>query len=316
MCPQLLVRLPLLPALLIPALAIASCSDSDGGPQAPAAAIDAGADQAAAVDGSLPETGPEASGDSAQPETSMPPLQEQEPNDGAKIEEHNDLPTGAVLQGAIDKPGDADILHFSAAAGTAYTISLDAPAGSLLQGHLTAMDDGRDGDPAGEDYVKIVRTTAGAVGLDLLAMGQGGYYIVVRDVRNISAASVGGPEYTYAVTVTEADPKGFEAPALQFPVNLQDKLDRAGGLRLYPFTATEGANAVFDLEATGSMDGRMMVFAASAGSWIARNDDRALGDSDPLIDAPLYGSGAMWLVVENVDEAAADWAYTLQGSLK
>jgi hypothetical protein len=315
------------PLLLAAAWVMPGCSDSDAG--APAAVVqeDCGAgdqetpdaaseEPQAPVDGSMPETSPEAAMDATQEEASGPTLQEQEPNDGSTLEEHNALPVGAVMQGAIDKPGDADIFRFEAVAGKAYVLSLEVPQGSVLQAHLTAMDDGRGSKPAGDDYVKLARSLTGPAGLELLAMGQGGYYVVVRDARNISSATVGGAEYRYTVTVAESDPKAFEAPALTFPANLQDKLDRAGGLRLYPFTATQGQDAVFDLKATGSMDGRLMVYAASTGSWIARNDDRSAGDPDPLIDATLYGSGAMWLVVENIDEKAGDWAYTLQGTLQ
>jgi hypothetical protein len=296
-----------------------SCSSSDSGsPQPAAPQEDAAADvQDAAMDQAYPDAQPEAAADVApEQEAAAQLLQEKEPNDGTTTAEFNALPAGAIMQGAIDKPGDNDIFRFDAAPGKAYSISLSLPSGSLLQPHLTAMDTGRDTHAAGEDYVKIVKSTSSDVSLDLLAMGQGGYFAVVRDARNVSGPTVGGAEYKYTVTVTEVDPKSFEAPALQFPVNLQDKLDRAGGLRLYPFTATEGANAVFDLKATGTMDGRLMVFASSIGSWIARNDDRSVGDPNPLIDAPLSESGAMWLVVENVDETSTDWAYSLQGTLQ
>jgi hypothetical protein len=83
-----------------------------------------------------------------------------------------------------------------------------------------------------------------------------------------------------------------------------------------PFTATRGASAMFDRKASGAIHGRQMVAAPSRAWWIARNDDRAMGAPNPLIDAPLSESGAMWLMVENVDEAAGDLAYTVQGTLQ
>jgi hypothetical protein len=242
-------------------------------------------------------------------------LQETEPNNGKVDGEFNALPVGSIMVGALDTPGDTDIFRFDATAGKVYTISLEMPVGSKLQGHLTVMDDGRDGHTEGDDFVKIVRGDSGTLTLDMLAMGLGGYYVVVRDTRNVAGQSVGTAGFDYKTTVVERDPATFEAAAMTFPVSLSETLASAGTVRLYPFDGTTGANVLFDLKAKGDMDGRLLVFAKATGSWIARNDDRAMGDSNPLIDAPLFESGAMWLVVENVREAPANLGYTLNGTM-
>ena len=59
----------------------------------------------------------------------------------------------------------------------------------------------------------------------------------------------------------------------------------------------------------------MMIFAKSTGSWCARNDNQSASDINPLIDAPLTESGAMWLVVENVDHDATGFGYAITATL-
>jgi hypothetical protein len=63
------------------------------------------------------------------------------------------------------------------------------------------------------------------------------------------------------------------------------------------------------------MDGRLFIYSLTEQDWIARNDNRALDDPDPLIDAPLTADGAMLLVVENIEEQASALGYTLSTSL-
>lgn len=45
------------------------------------------------------------------------------------------------------------------------------------------------------------------------------------------------------------------------------------------------------------------------------SDDRTVGDRNPLIDAPLTASGAMYLVVVNLEVAPADTRFTLSATL-
>lgn len=305
-------------------LILAGCSSSDSpagseplpGNDASVAEDGPQPDQAAVSETGSDGGGQEASGEDGDVEAGpMPSVSEKEPNDGKTTADFNALPLGSVMVGAVGEPGDADIFRFDATAGKAYTISLEMPAGTQLSGHLTVMDDGRDGHQNGEDYVKIVRGSTGTITLDVLAMGMGGYYVVVRDSRNVDGQSVGAPGFDYKVWVVERPTKEFEAPALKFPVNLEESLASRGGMRLYPFDGAEGTNVLFDLKAKGEMDGRLLVYAKSTGSWIARNDNRAQADPNPLIDAPLTASGAMWLVVDNISETAADLSYTLDGTM-
>jgi hypothetical protein len=316
----------LLAASALMVLAGCSSSDETGNPQ-PLPGNDASVSEDGATSDQVanPETGPDTATQDATEEDAvaeaeagpMPTVNEKEPNDGKTDGEFNALPLSSMMLGAIGVPGDVDIFRFDATAGKAYTVSLELPSGSLLKGHLTVMDDGRDGHANGDDFVKIVRGTSATIMADVLAMGQGGYYVVVRDSRNVDGQtpSVGAAGFDYKVWVVERPTQDFEGAALKFPVNLEETLASRGAMRLYPFDGTEGTDVLFDLKAKGDMDGRLLVFAKSTGSWIARNDDRAQGDPNPLIDAPLTASGAMWLVVENISETAANLSYTLDGTM-
>jgi hypothetical protein len=55
------------------------------------------------------------------------------------------------------------------------------------------------------------------------------------------------------------------------------------------------------------------VFSQSTGDWIARNDTGPMGN-DPLVDAPLFATGLMYLVVENITPEATVLGYSLSAS--
>lgn len=234
-------------------------------------------------------------------------LVEQEPNDGATLEEVNELPLGASLVGNIDVD-DADIFRVPTVGGRAYRVSLEVPAGSALAGHLTVLDSGRGDDAAGSDYVRLSRTGVAAdVELDLVAMGDG-HLVVVRDARNVGGAGAGGGGHGYVVRVEELDAGAAE---LAIPSTLQGSLAHAGALRAYRFDAASGMELTADLSSDGDLDARLFVVSLATGDWIARADDRSATDTDPLLDAPLFGEGEMLLVVENIAEEATSLGYTL-----
>ena len=45
--------------------------------------------------------------------------------------------------------------------------------------------------------------------------------------------------------------------------------------------------------------------------WVARNDNRAVDDLDPLIATPLTADGPWLLVVDNIEETPAGLSYRL-----
>lgn len=242
------------------------------------------------------------------PDLAATVIDESEPNDGTTFDEIDALSTGQAARGFVDAM-DSDVFGIATEPGRLYEVTIDT-AGSPLVPHITVLDDGRDGDAAGGDYVKISRGTP----LRFLAMGEGGYYVAVRDARNVDGGMAGGADHTYSLSVVELEPADATAGAVNFGSTFNGALDGAADVDLWTFDGTEGTFVTFDLRATGDMDARLYVFAQSTGSWIARQDDRAAGDPDPVIDAPLTASGPMYLVVENIDDQATAFGYTVEAA--
>jgi hypothetical protein len=274
-------------------------------------------DADAAPDVGSPEAGSDAADGGGGDADAPAALQESEPNGGATTEEVDDLPLGASMQGGVQDPDDTDVFRVQTQPGKVYLAKLDVPAGSSLQGHLTVIDDGRNGKVAGDDFVKIaVAGSASSAELVFLAMGQGGHFVAVRDARNVQGQSVGGPGYDYVLSVVEADvSSGIEAGTLVFPSQSSGQLAHPAALLLHPFDGAQGTDVLFDLAATGDADFRLFVFSKTQADWIARNDDRSAGDPNPLIDAPLTAGGGMWLVVENIEPEAKTLGFSLSSSM-
>jgi len=315
---RLLRFVPLAAAVLVLA-SYTACSSSDDGAGGSAPDQDAAVEAAieasdeAAMEASA-EAAIEAATEAGEEAAVVPTAQEQEPNNGATDTEYNDLPIGTQVSGAIQDKGDPDIFRVPAEPGKVYLATLTA-LGSALQGNLTVMDTGRDGDPEGSDYVKLANATGTSATLAWLGMGEGGHFVVVRDKRNLESATVGDADFKYQLIVEERPATEFEGGALDFILPMTGKLSSVGDLKLYPFDGTAGSDIVVKLDASGDMDGRLMIFAKGTGSWIARNDNQSQSNIDPLIDAFLTESGAMWLVVENVEHAATGLDYALTATM-
>lgn len=241
---------------------------------------------------------------------------ETEPNDGAQPTEVDALALGHVVEGAVGAAGDADVFQVPVPAGTVVEATLTPLDGSTLTPHLTVFDDGRGGHAAGDDYVKIVRAPSGEVRLQWLGMGQGGYYLAVRDARNVDGQSVGGSGFGYRLSVRSLDRAGVTRGALSLSAAQSGALGSPGAIDLYTFQAQAFQDAQIDLQAAGDVDGRLVVYAESTQDWIARNDNRSDSDVNPLIDAPLSEGGALVLVVENLAEQAQSLGYAMTASLQ
>jgi hypothetical protein len=213
------------------------------------------------------------------------------------------------MTGVIGATGDADVIRLEGTIpGHAYRARLTTD-GSALDGHLTVLDDGRGDEPAGADYVRLHRTPDGGdATVEFVALG-GGVLLVVRDARDVDGGGAGGDDHTWRVQVEDVTAE-VTAPALTVPGTITDALPAAGAVRLYPFAADAGADVVFDL-ATDGFDGRLFVVSTSVGDWIARNDDRAIDDTNPRIDAPLFEEGPYLLLVESNSEAPEGLGFTL-----
>ena len=231
-----------------------------------------------------------------------------EPSDGGV--EVDELILGEPVSGAITAEGEQDAYRVETTGARFYRVSLTLPVGSELEPHLTVIDDGRDDDPPGADFVQISRVGGDDDGnLELVAAGDG-HIVVVRDARNVGGPGAGSPQHTYELSIEELPLAEVSSGDLTFPSTVEGELAHAGAVAVYRFEAEAFSYALFELTAQGDMDGRMFVIAESTGDWIARNDDQA-GSVDPLIDAPLTEGGVLWLVVDNVSEPATDLGYTL-----
>ncbi len=319
--------------LVLALLFAAGCgSDSSNNGQKAADAssqVDAGSDTSTASDAGPGDSGPSDSGPATdsgpsadagtdtQADTSAGhSVQESEPNDGAAATDFDEINVGDFVSGTITQ-GDSDIFHVQTTPGKVYRATVILPQnGSPLQPHLTVFDDGRGSNGPANDYVKIVRGDQQP--LEFLAMGEGGYYVAVRDGRNVddSSANVGGADFAYRLHVDEVPIADVTAGTLSFPATQHGTLSSAGAIDLYQFDATEGTNVTVDLTAAGDMDGRLMVFAPSTGSWIARNDNRTASDVNPLLDAPMSAGGGLLLVVENITEQTTSLDYQFDASAK
>jgi hypothetical protein len=143
---------------------------------------------------------------------------------------------------------------------------------------------------------------------DFLAFGQGGHYVIVRDTHTVDGTATGGSGFGYELRVDE---RGLVLDALAFPSTVQGALEDVGGVALYSFDANENADFTVDLQADGDLDARLFVFSVDEGDWVARNDDRAQGDPNPLLDAFFPVGGPMILVVESTAEDANDLGFTI-----
>lgn len=226
-------------------------------------------------------------------------LVEAEPNDGDPVTDVNDLPVGRAIAGSVDGD-DVDFFHLTEQTAT-HIYRARLSANGLGAAKLVVLDDGRGGDAPGADYVRIVNGDA----VEFAVLGGGSVYIAVDDEGE-------GGGYILVVEDISGD---FIRDAIDTDVedSVDGALDHAGAVAVYalPPTVSRGVDVVFDLEADGDLDARLFVVSRSVGDWIARNDDRAVDDLDPLIDAPLTDDGPYFVLVENSALAPTSLSFTL-----
>ncbi len=241
--------------------------------------------------------------------------QEMEPNDGATLTEVNPITPGVVMQGSIGAANDSDIFKVATTPGKVYEVRLVTTSLSPLEGHLSVFDAGRNGKSAGQDYIKIATSGHGThdAVLRLLAMGEGGYLLAVRDERNVPKASgYGGPSFSYLLSVEEHAASEVVQKNLPLPGTTSASLGSPGDLHLYPFTIASNQSITADLTPTSdSFFARMFVFSSKTGDWVARNGNDGSDPASHFDDVPLQPAGDAFLVVENVNEEATSLGYTL-----
>ncbi len=222
-------------------------------------------------------------------------LVESEPNGGDPVTEVNVLPVDASLVGVIDGADDVDFFRLDGAvAGHLYVVS----ASGDFDARLAVLDDGRGGDAPGADYVRL-----GHGHLFFAVLGGGVFVAVDDDVGSGGAYNVNVVDITLDLTQDA------------IVDDVSGALDDASVIVAYPFDADAGSDVIFDLDTAGDGDFRLFVVSLSTGDWIARNDDRAVDDVNPLIDAPLFEEGPYVLLVENNEQTATSLNYTITATL-
>jgi hypothetical protein len=254
-------------------------------------------------------------GSDAQERSDTVERQESEPNNGEADGKFDSISTGGLVSGSISPAGDVDVFKLDVPPGKVYFARLDSE-NSRLQGHLTVFDAGRDGEQMGSDYRKIVSSEAGGV-VQFLAMGEGGYFLAVRDRRNVGTeAGAGGDDFNYELSVEAVDKSQFSRGSVVFGGQQGDTLDGPAHLALYQLPGSKGDEIEIDIQATGDADLRALVYSETTRDWIARHDDRGINNTDPIIDAPLTAEGPFWLLIENIDETASGLGFNYTATRK
>ncbi len=241
-------------------------------------------------------------------------VDEEEPNGGDPVTATNRIALDQGVRGAVATANDADVYAFASTPGHAYRARC-VTDGSPLSCHLTVLDDGRSGDPAGDDYVRLAEKPTGPDAmLTFVALGQGGHYVIVRDARAVGGVGEGGNDFTYTLAIDDVteDPTLRGVP-LAFPEAHEGSLPEANSVQLHAIDAVENADVVLDIVATGDADLRAFVFSVASGDWVLRNDNRG-SSSDPRLDAFFPEGGPMVLLIEAVADDADSLGYTVTTS--
>jgi hypothetical protein len=148
-------------------------------------------------------------------------------------------------------------------------------------------------------------------------MGEGGYFLAVRDRRNVGTeAGAGGDDFNYELSVEAVDKSQFSRGSVVFGGQQGDTLDGPAHLALYQLPGSKGDEIEIDIQATGDADLRALVYSETTRDWIARHDDRGINNTDPIIDAPLTAEGPFWLLIENIDETASGLGFNYTATRK
>ena len=73
-----------------------------------------------------------ASGDASSADASQSTVDEQEPNNGATVDDYNHLPLDTTLQGGLQQADDVDVFSFDTVSGELYIVTLTPSPGSQL----------------------------------------------------------------------------------------------------------------------------------------------------------------------------------------
>jgi hypothetical protein len=205
---------------------------------------------------------------------------ETEPNGTAALATPVAIP--GVLGGVIDPPGDRDGFSFAVSSGTHLRLDLDAEAGDLNAAIvLVGLD------PTNTSYHRtfddpIHRSLSWEV---FLGVG-GRYALFVTDARN-AWWTVGGPTFSYRLTVSPAFLPANVPRLTALPVTRQDAFDALGVPRFFKLELAEPTLVRLEVTAqrsgTSDLDAALSVQDLTSGREVARNCDQDEVTRDPRV---------------------------------
>ena len=235
---------------------------------------------------------------------------EAEPNDGNAAGEVNALAAPGAVSGTVGAANDLDIFQVSLTAGSTWTWTLDGACGALAP-HL-AIVEGANSVP-----ILVSRGTAGGRAvLEQLVLKSGTYNFIVRDARNVPAATTqnqGSPQHRYQLSgAASARAPGSASVPGTFPSTLPDRYQAA----VFAFTLSASTPVTVRARAqqkspASDLDTRLGLYSVTTQAWLGTNDDASGSTTDSLLTGTLP-AGEYRAVVDNLNEAAADLSFELQ----
>jgi len=233
-------------------------------------------------------------------------ITESEPNNS--LAQANTITPNVTVRGVLDPPGDVDVFAFQATAGQRVRIDVTAkgltppsaadPIVALLDGSGRKLAENDDRAPGQLDPL-----------LEFTIAATGRYAISIRDFGN-----KGGPSFTYELTVTltggaparvnESEPNDTlaNAQAIVPDVLVVGRLDPAGDVDLFSFTATAGQRVTVDITARSltppSEADTVVALLDGTGQLLAENDD-AGGSLDSFLSVEIPRSGRYIVRIRN-----------------
>lgn len=246
---------------------------------------------------------------------------ESEPNN--TLTQANAITPNVTIRGALNPTGDVDFFSFQATAGQRVRIDIAAKTltpPSAADTVVALFDSG------GRKLAENDDRAAGQLDslLEFTIPAAGRYAFSIRDFGN-----KGGPNFTYEATVsltggaparvTESEPNNTlsQAQTVTPDVIIVGRLDPAGDVDIFAFTASAGQRVTVDITARAltppSEADTVVTLLDSTGTQLAENDD-ADGSLDSFLATEIPRSGRYFVRIRNFSPKGGP-AYTYEALL-
>ncbi|GBC77222.1 putative subtilase-type serine protease [bacterium HR08] len=231
---------------------------------------------------------------------------ESEPNNS--LAQANAITPNATIRGTLDPTGDVDFFSFQAAAGQRVRVDIAAKRLTPPSAADTVV---ALFDSSGRKLAENDDRASGQLDslLEFTLPAPGRYFFSVRDFGN-----KGGPAFTYEATVTltggaptrlnESEPNNTfaQAQTITPDVILVGRLDPAGDVDIFAFTASAGQRLTVDINARTltppSEADTVVTLFDNNGAQLAENDD-AGSSLDSLLTFDIPRTGRYFVRIRN-----------------